>query len=182
MANPCFRNTSCDASDLWPQDSVMSLDCGGGLILYYLVPVDGVYKTRHSSCTASSCGLNTSCNPSDGSCSYTNADCINIAGGYHTIKDVCKYHKTLSNVWRNIGCTLNTFKNKDDKYLQEGWYRFTGFGGDRMAYPCINRFDCRVRDERNWLQQSALNLDCGGGLILYYLVPIDGVYMTREYI
>ncbi|KAL7845323.1 hypothetical protein AOLI_G00235150 [Acnodon oligacanthus] len=73
--------------------------------------------------------------------------------------DVCQYHKTLSDPWRNIGCTFSFLQNCSDLCLKEGWYRFTGFGGDRMA--------CGEQ-----------GLDCGGGLILYYLVPKSEIYLT----
>ncbi|XP_036417846.1 uncharacterized protein LOC118801596 [Colossoma macropomum] len=82
--------------------------------------------------------------------------------------DVCQRHNNLSDPWRNIGFNLSSYPNLQmkDLNLQEGWYRFKGFSGDRMAYYCI-------RDT-----VSVQNLDCGAGLILYYLVPIRGVYRT----
>ncbi|KAL7845324.1 hypothetical protein AOLI_G00235160 [Acnodon oligacanthus] len=56
--NTCDTVTGCT----W------SLDCGGGLILYYLTPVNRTYTTCHSSCSASSCGPSVHCNAADGSC------------------------------------------------------------------------------------------------------------------
>ncbi|KAL7845334.1 hypothetical protein AOLI_G00235260 [Acnodon oligacanthus] len=86
--------------------------------------------------------------------------------------DVCQCHRNLSDPWRNIGFNLSSFPYGQmyDLKLKEGWYRFTGIGGDRMSpYTCNASVTACVR-----------NLDCGAGLILYYLVPIRGAYRTRH--
>ncbi|KAL7852225.1 hypothetical protein SRHO_G00180100 [Serrasalmus rhombeus] len=111
--------------------------------------------------------------------------------------DVCQCHNNLSDAWRNIGFNLSLFPDWQihDLNLQEGWYRFSGIGGDRMAYYCL--YDILSDDSNDfWLRYSegsanlslytcnasvtdhVQNLDCGAGLILYYLVPITGVYRT----
>ncbi|KAI4904933.1 hypothetical protein NFI96_022328, partial [Prochilodus magdalenae] len=89
--------------------------------------------------------------------------------------DVCQEHMVLSDLWRNIGCDRYSFgiEEVNDFYLHEGWYNFTGIGGDRMAYVCLMYEDCSP-EKINWLR----NLDCGAGLILYYLIPVTGVYTT----
>ncbi|XP_036417845.1 putative adhesion G protein-coupled receptor E4P [Colossoma macropomum] len=70
-------------------DSVQNLDCGAGLILYYLVPITGAYRTRHSSCSASSCGFKAPCNSSDGSCMCTCDNGIQTTDIYSTCRDYC---------------------------------------------------------------------------------------------
>ncbi|KAL7852230.1 hypothetical protein SRHO_G00180150 [Serrasalmus rhombeus] len=112
--------------------------------------------------------------------------------------DVCECHNTLSDPWRNIGLKLSSFPEwqKHDITLKEGWYRFTGIGGDSMAYYCLknivnnnsNEFWLNYNERSVDVSQDSCdpvtdgvqNLDCGAGLTLYYLVPITGVYLTSK--
>ncbi|KAL7845335.1 hypothetical protein AOLI_G00235270 [Acnodon oligacanthus] len=70
--------------------------------------------------------------------------------------DVCQYHNTLSDPWRNIGLGSRIPWQMPDLILQEGWY---------LCNPVTG---------------SAQILDCGAGRSLYYLVPIGGAYRTRH--
>ncbi|KAL7852151.1 hypothetical protein SRHO_G00179360 [Serrasalmus rhombeus] len=122
--------------------------------------------------------------------------------------DVCQIHNTLRDPWRNIGFSATSFPGgpKNDLNLKEGWYSFTGIGGDRMVYSCPNtnstpmlsslfsnsssstQFQLYTCDVLYWstgvqcAQQNITSLDCGGGLILYYLVPTNGLYASRKYL
>ncbi|KAI4887566.1 hypothetical protein NFI96_029668, partial [Prochilodus magdalenae] len=88
--------------------------------------------------------------------------------------DVCHHHKNLSHPWRNIGChtIFNTLCEDDDDDLKEGWYHFNGIGGDRLAYPCGHFEVFGAKDVQM--------IVCGAQLVLYYLIPIRGVYLTRK--
>ncbi|KAI4896444.1 hypothetical protein NFI96_023003 [Prochilodus magdalenae] len=89
--------------------------------------------------------------------------------------DVCQKHMVLSDLWRNIGCDHYSFGKveENDLYLQEGWYRFTGIGGDRLTDACSTYQDC---SPENIFWPSIL--ECDAGLTLYYLIPFRGMYMT----
>ncbi|XP_037399192.1 uncharacterized protein LOC119264671 [Pygocentrus nattereri] len=102
--------------------------------------------------------------------------------------DVCQGHSTLSDPWRNIAFGSLLVWKMLDLNLQEGWYRFNGTGGDQMAYYCLSKpgFNySSISVNLTWnscdpVNGSAQNLDCGAGLILYYLIPIRGAYRTSH--
>ncbi|KAL7852150.1 hypothetical protein SRHO_G00179350 [Serrasalmus rhombeus] len=50
------------------QANISTVDCGGGVILYNLSPTNGLYASRHSYCSDSSCGENAQCGFLFGSC------------------------------------------------------------------------------------------------------------------
>ncbi|XP_037399274.1 adhesion G protein-coupled receptor E3-like isoform X2 [Pygocentrus nattereri] len=107
--------------------------------------------------------------------------------------DVCLYHETLSDPWRNIGFNFTSVSGwrVNDSSLQEGWYEFSGIGGDRMAYYCLSftiadntvvLIDCNVNSDfvLNTCEVPTQHVDCGGELVLYYLTPINRTYITRH--
>ncbi|XP_066518206.1 adhesion G protein-coupled receptor E3-like [Hoplias malabaricus] len=68
-----FQLYTCDELDystgvMCAQPNISTQDCGGGLILYYLTSTNGVYNTRHSSCSNTSCGDHAQCGLPYGSC------------------------------------------------------------------------------------------------------------------
>ncbi|KAL7824288.1 hypothetical protein AOLI_G00329880 [Acnodon oligacanthus] len=97
---------------------------------------------------------------------------------------VCQSHNTLNDPWRNIGFSTTSFPDgpKNDLNLKKGWYSFTGIGGDRMVYSCPSTKSTPTAQNTTCAQKSITSLDCGGGLILYYLVPTNGLYASRKYL
>ncbi|KAK1803113.1 hypothetical protein P4O66_021652 [Electrophorus voltai] len=110
--------------------------------------------------------------------------------------DVCKSHKTLSDPWRNVAFYTTSFPNwtMNDNNLQDGWYKFTGIGGDRIVYYCphislSSPSNELLNSSRSFQSSSAFHLytcdintpqllHCGGALVLYYLTKNKGMYIT----
>ncbi|KAG9262709.1 uromodulin-like [Astyanax mexicanus] len=112
--------------------------------------------------------------------------------------DVCQSYKTLRDPWRNAEFNRSAFPGGplDDGGLQEGWYRFAGIGGDSLVYRCLSlvvgeiSYNCSGSSISSAglpfytcdvVMDTPKTLDCGGGLVLYYLVPTNGTYLTRQY-
>lgn len=115
------------------------------------------------------------------------------------IPEGCQNHRTLEDPWRNIGFISTSFSGgpKNDLQLNEGWYNFSGVGGDRVVHYCSlssvysNRnsspilYNCSAEYWNTGVMCAEHNIptkDCGGGLILYYLAPTSGLYASREYL
>ncbi|XP_076842093.1 uncharacterized protein LOC143486128 isoform X3 [Brachyhypopomus gauderio] len=111
--------------------------------------------------------------------------------------DICTNYTTLSDPWRNIGFILPLHPGwpKSDIHLMSGWYRFTGIGGDHsdgmintgMIKPCvafdINNCDTNVTStiiHCSTNDKILSRFNCTGGLILYYLEPTNGTYITSH--
>ncbi|XP_049325451.1 uncharacterized protein LOC103027453 [Astyanax mexicanus] len=111
--------------------------------------------------------------------------------------DVCQSNKTLRDPWRNAEFNRSAFPGGplDDGGLQEGWYRFAGIGGDSLVYRCLSlvvgeiSYNCSgssfsSADSAFYtcdvVMDTPKTLDCGGGLVMYYLVPTNGTYLTRH--
>ncbi|KAL7845270.1 hypothetical protein AOLI_G00234620 [Acnodon oligacanthus] len=105
--------------------------------------------------------------------------------------DVCFSHETLSDPWRNIGFNFTSVSGwqLNDSSLQEGWYEFSGIGGDRVVYYCLgftftgntvvlNDSSVNSDLDLNTCDVPTQHIDCGGELVLYYLIPINGTYIT----
>ncbi|XP_036416750.1 secretory phospholipase A2 receptor-like [Colossoma macropomum] len=112
--------------------------------------------------------------------------------------DVCLVPKTLYGTRWNSAFN-STFFTFYDINLHEGWYHFTNNSGVHVAYYCFSNMFSDTSNEtlRNFsgsppgsdgyyvytcatVVSSARNLDCGGGLVLNYLVPSKGTYTTSE--
>ncbi|KAL6481977.1 hypothetical protein MHYP_G00100570 [Metynnis hypsauchen] len=93
---------SCDSVT----DGVQTLDCGAGLMLYYLVPIRGVYMTRHSSCRTSYCGPYVSCNDADGSCQCDFAEISMTTEDYYTCTGKFTIIKYVAGAVRILFLTL----------------------------------------------------------------------------
>ncbi|XP_047659485.1 adhesion G protein-coupled receptor E3-like isoform X2 [Tachysurus fulvidraco] len=74
----------------------------GGLTLYYLRPIKGIYSTRHSSCNNSSCGPNAYCGTVYGSCVCN--------PGYECSKNGCMVIQ-VSAECKNAICASNFLDN-----------------------------------------------------------------------
>ncbi|XP_035390601.1 adhesion G protein-coupled receptor E3-like [Electrophorus electricus] len=82
----------------------------------------------------------------------------------------------------------------NDNNLQDGWYKFTGIGGDRIVYYCphislSSPSNELLNSSRSFQSSSAFHLytcdintpqllHCGGALVLYYLTKNKGMYIT----
>lgn len=55
------------------------------------------------------------------------------------VPDPCEQYTNISDPWRNRGFSSVPSQSwpKMDSGLQEGWYRFTGVGGDTLDYVCF---------------------------------------------
>ncbi|XP_072513065.1 adhesion G protein-coupled receptor E3-like [Salminus brasiliensis] len=115
--------------------------------------------------------------------------------------DPCQNFRTLSDPWRNVGFFFSGAA-KSDSNLKEGWYNFTGIGGDRIVQFCpdtkitptsefssynssthIKLYTCDTvfsSSKTMCAQKGVDTRDCGGGLILYYLTPTNGLYASRH--
>ncbi|KAL7852231.1 hypothetical protein SRHO_G00180160 [Serrasalmus rhombeus] len=111
--------------------------------------------------------------------------------------DVCLSHETLSDPWRNIGFNLTSFPGgpMNELNMKEGWYHLTGIGGDNIVHYCLSIIlkdssGFRLLSDNGSSAEVALytcdtvidsprRLDCGKGLILYYLFPMNGTYTTQ---
>ncbi|XP_076842030.1 adhesion G protein-coupled receptor E3-like isoform X3 [Brachyhypopomus gauderio] len=133
-------------------------------------------------------------------CSTTNNYSRDGKWGECVSYEVCSSHQNLSDPWRNVGFCSSSFSYWpiNDSNLQAGWYSFTGIGGDRLVYSCpyISLiWDSNILFNNNGSSQSSSTfhlytcdglenstqvLDCGGGLLLYYLSPFYGIYTTRH--
>ncbi|KAI4890193.1 hypothetical protein NFI96_031400 [Prochilodus magdalenae] len=141
-----------------------------------------------------------SCISSPGIAALLLSTVMNGAAGLYY---VCQTHSNLSDPWRNIGFRSSPFPEKNDLGLKAGWYSFGGIGGDHMVYFCpytnstptlssirwsnstiSTPFQLYTCDAVYWstgvscAQQNITTLHCGGGLILYYLVPTQGLYAS----
>ncbi|KAL6482081.1 hypothetical protein MHYP_G00101610 [Metynnis hypsauchen] len=107
--------------------------------------------------------------------------------------DVCLSHEILSDPWRNIGFNFTSVSGwqVNDSSLQEGWYEFSGIGGDRAVYYCLsftftgdtvmlNNDSVNSDFDLNTCAVPTQLLECGGELVLYYLIPSNGTYITRH--
>ncbi|XP_066516705.1 adhesion G protein-coupled receptor E3-like [Hoplias malabaricus] len=120
---------------------------------------------------------------------------MNFRAGWTCSSDhVCQTHEILSDPWRNIGFNASSFSGgpRNDSNLQEGWYEFRGIGGDRLDAYCLSlllkdnilllNYGSENPDGVNALDLNTCDIthpshvDCGGGLVLYYLIPINGFY------
>ncbi|XP_069004737.1 adhesion G protein-coupled receptor E1-like [Embiotoca jacksoni] len=56
------------------------------------------------------------------------------------LTDSCDGYTNITEPWRNRDFTSSTFPSypKDDRQLLNKWWRFTGFGGDRVITNCIS--------------------------------------------
>ena len=67
---------------------------------------------------------------------------IQSATIYSTAFNPCKDYKVLNTSNRHVGFTGQVPIKCDHRSLIEGWYRFTGAAGDRMATTCPNIRRC----------------------------------------
>ncbi|XP_028824718.1 adhesion G protein-coupled receptor E2-like [Denticeps clupeoides] len=126
------------------------------------------------------------------------------------IYEVCESYRNLSEPWRNHGFTSTKFPGwpKDDSRLREGWYRFTGIGGDVLYHGCFFRSSSHRGGTHNTLSlcraatypragdgvrpmglcsgtsdlcSGSVNvLACPAGFYLYYLYPSNGSWVTAH--
>ncbi|XP_030636324.1 uncharacterized protein LOC115817201 [Chanos chanos] len=124
--------------------------------------------------------------------------------------DVCNSYKNISDPSRNILFRSTSFPGwpPSDSTLEEGWYRFTGVGGDVVATECpsspcgattsplticettivaignrlIRSWLCSGTREQGWClmaQDFLTTLVCPQGFHLYYLFPTQGRFVTK---
>ncbi|KAG9262708.1 adhesion G protein-coupled receptor E3-like [Astyanax mexicanus] len=124
--------------------------------------------------------------------------------------DICPSYKTLSDPWRNVGFKSTSFPGwpKNDHHIRDGWYRFTGIGGDVLSDFCVPNSSgsnmslslgsCRgtptssidgyldtcnlgisYSSECVYAEQYIQRINCRG-FYLYYLTPSNGSFSTRH--
>ncbi|KAL6482080.1 hypothetical protein MHYP_G00101600 [Metynnis hypsauchen] len=125
-----------------------------------------------------------------------------VTNGVTDTTSICQNYNTLSDPWRNIGFNSAYGGSPKDLSLKQGWYRFTGIGGDRLVYYCpsnssttpqyltnngsstkLQLYSCDAlygSTGINCAQANISTVDCGGGVILYNLSPINGLYASRH--
>ncbi|XP_072513046.1 uncharacterized protein [Salminus brasiliensis] len=143
-------------------------------------------------------------------CSTTSNYDTDLQWGECLSYDVCLLHDTVSDPWRNIGFNPTTFSGwpMNDVSLKEGWYRFTGVGGDVLSNACLNNSrgsnrmfsfgscsDPYTISSDHYLQNCDFGISGSSGCIatnrslnrifcgryyLYYLYPIDQCFSTRH--
>ncbi|XP_030636328.1 adhesion G protein-coupled receptor E3-like [Chanos chanos] len=121
-------------------------------------------------------------------------------------KNICQDYRNISDPWRNVrfNSTASSAWPKINSTLHEGWYRFTGIGGDIMAEGCstahhngitqcassgetghpVRRVD--LCDKTSLLcsfdgHDDLTQLQCPDGFFLYYLFPTQGLFLTGHY-
>ncbi|KAL2086241.1 hypothetical protein ACEWY4_017300 [Coilia grayii] len=119
--------------------------CSAGYYLHLLTPTaaNQSYSTRHLDCQESSCGEHAQCGRF-GTCvckpGYVIPEGHIPTGDDFGCSDIdCEQYTDLSDPWRNTGYSsaASALWPRNDSALQEGWYRFSGVGGDVLDYPCI---------------------------------------------
>ncbi|XP_036412984.1 uncharacterized protein LOC118797820 [Colossoma macropomum] len=125
-----------------------------------------------------------------------------VTNGAIDFNYICQNYNTLSDPWRNIGFNSVFGGTTKDLNLKQGWYRFTGIGGDRLVHYCprnssttpiylnnnssSTQFQLYTCDALygstgiDCAQENISTIDCGGGVILYNLSPISGLYASRH--
>ncbi|XP_036391771.1 adhesion G protein-coupled receptor E3-like [Megalops cyprinoides] len=111
-------------------------------------------------------------------------------------QDFCSTYTNLSDPWRNVGFTSTSFPDfpRCDSHLSEGWYRFTGVGGDILPDVCAPaqhggtsapvwlsshpvdggvsfEYCSHYQDDCCYWNSTARVHTCPEGFHLYYLVP-----------
>ncbi|KAF7689249.1 hypothetical protein HF521_012602 [Silurus meridionalis] len=98
----------------------------------------------------------------------------------------CPSYKTLSDPWRNVGfCSMSN--TRSDISLNEGWYRFTSVGGDKVITSCgstINTTSHNLTVYNLFTCNSSISytnyINCSQGFTVYYLRPTKQTYATRH--
>ncbi|XP_063065328.1 uromodulin-like [Engraulis encrasicolus] len=109
--------------------------------VHWLKPtaVNQSYSTRHLFCRERSCGEHAKCGE-NGACVCQSGYAIpqgHIPTGDNygcSEPDPCEQYSTLSEPWRNADMA----RSRDDSALQEGWFRFSGVGGDVLDGVCMD--------------------------------------------
>lgn len=98
----------------------------------------------------------------------------------------CSNYTNISDPWRNVGFCSSSY-NKSDINLMEGWYRFTGIGGDQVVSSCapaLNNISGNKMVYSLFTYNSTINytsyITCSEGFTVYYLQPTERTYATRE--
>lgn len=99
----------------------------------------------------------------------------------------CRKYTNISDPWRNVGFCSNSCDKSDS--LMDGWYRFTGIGGDQVISSCAQALsntpgNVTAINYNLFTCNSSINstdyITCSGGYSVYNLRPSKGSYATRE--
>lgn len=98
----------------------------------------------------------------------------------------CTGYTNLSDPWRNVGFCSSSCRESDTN-LTQGWYRFTGIGGDELISSCAHVLNKTSGNETvynlftcNSDMNDTMYMTCSEGFTVYELRPTKKSYTTRE--
>ncbi|XP_060755222.1 adhesion G protein-coupled receptor E3-like [Neoarius graeffei] len=104
----------------------------------------------------------------------------------NTVLTTCTGYTNLSDPWRNVGFCYNSC-HESDINLTQGWYRFTGIGGDELISSCAHALNNTSGNETvynlftcNSDMNDTMYMTCSEGFTVYELRPTQKYYTTRH--